>query len=495
MPSHIRSTPSPARTHRVSMLGAICWLLACQAEPTQPACCAPVGLKISVPGLSLAVGDQRALNGWAVDSRGGVASASVSWSSADITIATVGEKDGLVTAISPGNTTVTGMYGMFSATATVSVRPAEPPVAIAITPAALGLLAGGHERLRATLFDVAGKTTHAAVAWSSADPSIASVGQDGQVTGLSDGITSVSVTSGSLRATASVTVIALSGSIAFTRITWQGGGGNYFSDVLQLSPVGIPESLPRTAEFPSVAGPSWSPEGSQVAIEVIHGFYDSEGFGYFSDLYIVNAAASGSSPWRALTTNHQSSSPSWSPDGKRIAYLHRDPVSWYPSIHVVDAAGGTPVQLTKTPGWYGQPHWSPDGTRLVFSAFIGSPAVSEIYAVNADGSGQTRLPFAPESYDPNWSPDGSRLVFVHFRRSTSAESFYDVVVSDIDGRNVRVLATVVGSPGEPAWSPDGRQIVFALAGSLYVTNANGSGLVRVTNPAEHSVDRWPSWRR
>jgi len=489
MSRHIREVLSSAPTRQLAAFAALI-SLACQSDEPFANCCAPIRVALSAPALSLAVGEDRLIMAWTVDAAGRTVRASPDWSSADPTIATVGQTDGLVIAIAAGTTTVTAAVGTLSASMTVTVRPAALPIGISISPTALGLLVGHGERLSASLVDSTGTPTPALFEWSSADPTIATVGQaDGLVTGISDGTTTVTVASGAFRASGQVTVIALSSPIAFTRITWAGGGERYASDVLVPSSDGTEESLPRPAQFKWVAAPAWSPDDSQLAIEVIYTFYDTEGFWYTSDLYVVDASAPGTTPWRALTSNGLSSAPSWSPDGKRIAYLQES------RIHVVDAAGGTSVQLTKSAGWYGQPRWSPDGTRLVFSAWVGQPNVSQIYTVNADGSGFTALRVDQNSFDPNWSPNGSQIVFVHFRRVTSVEYYYDILVSDTDGRNLRRVATPASAPNAPTWSHDGRQILFSVDGTLYVANADGSGMVRVTTPPERAADRWPSWRR
>jgi len=194
---------------RVFAVIAATALLACggDTEPTATPLGPAVGLSISPPGLSLIVGEYGVLAVRAFDSKDRRVSASFEWSSADPTIASVGRTDGIVTAIAAGTTTVTVTAGTLSATASVSVRPPNPPFELFISPAELTLVAGAVERLSAQAYDVAGKLTSASIEWSSADPGVATVGKtDGIVTAIAVGSTTVTAAAGVVRASATVRV-------------------------------------------------------------------------------------------------------------------------------------------------------------------------------------------------------------------------------------------------------------------------------------------------
>ena len=122
-----------------------------------------------------------------------------------------------------------------------------------------------------------------------------------------------------------------------------------------------------------------------------------------------------------LTENpHDDYSPSWSPDGKRIAFvsdrdghvhvIHGRPTS---EIYVMDADGGNPQNLTNIPMMTGIPHGPPTVNGLP-SRLIGMGDFQnfEIYVMDADGGNQQRLTNNPfdDGY-PSWSPDGKRIVF------------------------------------------------------------------------------------
>jgi len=256
--------------------------------------------------------------------------------------------------------------------------------------------------------------------------------------------------------------------------------------------------LPRPPEFAWISGAVWSPNGAQLAVERVNTFFgppEYEWLEYTSDLYIVDAATSGTSQWRALTTNGRSKSPSWSPDGRRIAYVEQDLLFSDNHIALIDAAGGVPVRLTPENGYYGRPIWSPDGTRVAFSAWASASDQSQIFIAAVDGSTSTRItPAGTSDYDPTWSPDGTRLAFIRLREQPVNVYHFDVVVADVDGTNVRPLASSTEFASAPSWSPDGRQIIVTLGGGLSVMNADGSALTRITMPTADTYDGAPTWR-
>ena len=105
----------------------------------------------------------------------------------------------------------------------------------------------------------------------------------------------------------------------------------------------------------------------------------------------------------------------------------------------------------------------------------------EIYMMNADGTGQTRLT-NDSAYDsfPAWSPDGSRIAFGADR----GEGRPNIYVMSADGVGQTGLTTDPAQDGVPAWSPDGSKIAFLSNRDgnwdIYVMNADGTGQTRLT---------------
>lgn len=488
---------------RALVAGATIALLACADDPTALDRGRRIGPTVAVTvsprALSLVVGDAGVFSARGTDAKNQTTGASFVWSSADPSIATVGQFDGSVVAVAPGSTTVTATAGTLSAVVTVTVRPPDPPVALSTTPNAVSLLPGSIERVVARAVDSTGRTANVSFEWISTNPAIATVGKtDGMITAIAPGSTTVTVTAGVLAASVPVSVVDFAGSFAFTRTS--SDAGRFSSDVFIYSePDKRLRSLPRSSEFASIAGAAWSPNGEQLAVERIHTFYgppEFEWMEYTSDIYVVDAATSDTPVWRALTTNGTSRSPSWSPDGRRIAYVEQSKLFENNRIVLIDAGGGTPARLTREDGYYGKPIWSPDGTRVAFSAYVSGSDASQIFIVDVDGTRSTSItPVGMSDYDPSWSPDGAHLAFIRYTNESGGKYRFDVVVGDVDGRNVRRIASPPEYSSSPAWSPDGRQIMVAVGGGLYVMNSDGSALTRITSPTQTTSDGAPSWRR
>ena len=128
----------------------------------------------------------------------------VTWSSSDASVATVGQ-DGLVTAVKEGTAVITAAAGGKSATCEVTVRKKVIPVtAVSISRTSLQLIKGQSESLTATVSPA--DATDKTVTWSSSDATVVSVDQTGKVTALKGGAATVTASAGEYSATCRVTV-------------------------------------------------------------------------------------------------------------------------------------------------------------------------------------------------------------------------------------------------------------------------------------------------
>ena len=139
--------------------------------------------------------------------------------------------------------------------------------------------------------------------------------------------------------------------------------------------------------------------------------------------------------------------------------------------------GSNLTQLTDAPGYDAEASYSPDGTMIVFCSLrdaypksklsakdlkqleVDPSYFGEIYIMNADGSGQTRLTDSP-GYDggPFFTPDGQHIVWRHF---TPDGSQSDIYTMRIDGSNVRRLTNFKSMSWAPYFHPSGAYVIFA----------------------------------
>lgn len=129
-------------------------------------------------------------------------------------------------------------------------------------------------------------------------------------------------------------------------------------------------------------------------------------------------------------------------------------------LYAMNADGTGQRRLTVVPGQALGAEWSPDGSQLAYAYQPGvdggdPDAPVQIHVMNADGSGDHVLATDIPASDPAWSPDGSRLAF-----AGSADGIYDVYVMNIDGSGFEQLTTDAATDFAVTWTPDGSALLF-----------------------------------
>ena len=158
-----------------------------------------------------------------------------------------------------------------------------------------------------------------------------------------------------------------------------------------------------------------------------------------------------SAPSTRLLT-HSGRGPRWSPDATYCFLLQRNGQGIY-DIYSIDPDGGNETQLTTHESGEWSPTWSPDGLRIAFvSTRDGSDGHESIHIMDSDGKNETRLTENNlNDGPPAWSPDGRRIAYVSSHRINNREN-REIYVMDPDGFNKKRLTRHVDD-WLPEWYP------------------------------------------
>lgn len=226
-----------------------------------------------------------------------------------------------------------------------------------------------------------------------------------------------------------------------------------------------------------IMSPSWSPDGSKIA------YVSFEGDG-LPKIYVHDLGTAK----RRVVAQYRgiNGAPAWSPDGQKLAItLSKD---GNPEIYTVDLNSGALDRLTNNYAIDTEPRWMPDGDHLMFtSSRSGGP---QIYELNVHDKSTRRVSFeGAYNARPDITPDGRYLIYVHRRNGS-----FNVGVQDLQ-RGTFDIVTQTNMDESPSVAPNGSMIIYGTQhrGTGVLQAVSIDGRVKVELPSKEGEVREPAW--
>lgn len=457
----IVSAPRGSATPWLTILFAISAGIACGAAADHPLAIVakPTSVVVTPPSATMFVGASMQLHATIAGTSGTTSALAqvVTWKTQGDVVKV--DENGNVMANAVGTTTVTASAAAApNVTGSATIVVIQVPVeTVTVTPASRTVLVGGWTQLTATLKDGRGVVLSSRpVTWSSNNPSVASVKADGYLSALAPGgPVTITATSDDGKSSSSSITVSRGDELVVSMFSGPTQLWTMNSDGLGQAP------LAPSADFYNT-GPTWSPDGKRIAY--------MSGPEYGPELIRIAALDGGDVQAYSSSQNTFVQSLAWSPTRDEIAFGGGD----YSALYVLDIASNVTRRLGTYLGV--GPKWSPDGRVIAFRGYPPGSPYSQVMTILRDGTGQAALTLPLTTAGAGsfcWAPDGTRVYYW-------AGDLFSVRA---DGSGTAQRLTNFGSTtgADIACATSGRisLITIPKGGSstvVYVLNGDGSAL-------------------